>query len=336
MLVKGTELPTEYVPYKKELKLEYLPTKNIVKTITESCNAWELDDGIYIMDNPNLVSLLTLCWGNIDYTEAHYGIFFVYTSTINNDNKIIFAQYTDATDSKDHVMWLCVDTDGNLQHHFDLTGQNGAGGDITVDSAMSDTSENPVQNKVVYAFVNDIASQAVRLMEAKDTALVKEIEQFLTENAVIKEDGKGLSTNDFTDADKIKLDNSVSKEYVDNNFVAEEQGKGLSTNDFTDEYKTKLNDSASKKYVDEQISKIEIPEITVDNELSDTSENPVQNKVVMEGFRDVLDEVQNRIEEVAPTLEEFSEYLNTTINNVETNLKSYVDEVIGGIENGSY
>jgi hypothetical protein len=336
MLVKGTELPSEYIPYKNELKLDVLPTKNIVKTITESCNAWELEDGIYMIDPESAVVTFGHDVSAGEFFEGWCGIFSVYASQENEDGKVIFAQYTDTIETKEKVVWLCVDAEGIIIQHFDLTNQNGTNGDITVDSAMSDTSTNPVQNKVVYAFVNDIASQAVRLMEAKDTAIVKEIEQFLTENAVIKEDGKGLSTNDFTDEDKIKLDNSVSKEYVDNNFVAEEQGKGLSTNDFTDEYKTKLDDSASKKYVDEQISKIEIPEITVDDELSDTSENPVQNKVVMEGFRDVFDEVQNRIEEIAPTLEEFSEYLDTTITDVESNLKSYVDEVIGGIENGSY
>ena len=32
---------------------------------------------------------------------------------------------------------------------------------------------------------------------------------------VFKEEGKGLSTNDFTDEYKTKVDNSVSQEYVD-------------------------------------------------------------------------------------------------------------------------
>ena len=49
---------------------------------------------------------------------------------------------------------------------------------ITVDSAMSSTSENPVQNKVVY------------------TALAGKVDT---------ETGKGLSSNDYTDAEKTKL-----------------------------------------------------------------------------------------------------------------------------------
>lgn len=49
---------------------------------------------------------------------------------------------------------------------------------ITVDSAMSSTSENPVQNKVIY------------------TELAGKVDT---------ETGKGLSTNDYTDAEKTKL-----------------------------------------------------------------------------------------------------------------------------------
>lgn len=49
---------------------------------------------------------------------------------------------------------------------------------VTVDSAMSTTSENPVQNKVITAALN---------------------------GKVDTESGKGLSTNDYTDAEKTKL-----------------------------------------------------------------------------------------------------------------------------------
>lgn len=55
-----------------------------------------------------------------------------------------------------------------------------------------------------------------------------------------------------------------------NNKVDQVTGKGLSTNDFTNELKEKL----------ERIE--ENPTITVDNELSTTSTNPVQNKVITE------------------------------------------------------
>lgn len=88
------------------------------------------------------------------------------------------------------------------------------GGTIIIDDKMSNTSTNPVQNKVAKAYVDAIANQAVQLMDSKDQALAREIEQFLATNVVLKEEGKGLSTNDFTDEYKTKLDNL--EEYVDN------------------------------------------------------------------------------------------------------------------------
>lgn len=51
------------------------------------------------------------------------------------------------------------------------------------------------------------------------------------DNKVDKVTGKGLSTNDFTDAYKTAVDNKVDKVV----------GKGLSTNDYTTEEKTKLS-----------------------------------------------------------------------------------------------
>lgn len=108
---------------------------------------------------------------------------------------------------------------------------------VTVDSQLSNTSENPVQNKVVYSALGD---------------------------KVDKISGKGLSKNDFTDALKTKLDgiatgatavtvdsslSSTSENPVQNkvintalgNKVDKITGKGLSQNDFTDAYKADLD-----------------------------------------------------------------------------------------------
>jgi hypothetical protein len=50
-----------------------------------------------------------------------------------------------------------------------------------------------------------------------------------------------------------------------------EEGKGLSSNDFTDELKNKLDN-------------IEAGSTNIDNELSSTSENAVQNKIITQKF----------------------------------------------------
>lgn len=63
-------------------------------------------------------------------------------------------------------------------------------------------------------------------------------------NKVDKEEGKGLSAEDFTTVLKEKLENLPEFTEADvtnwNNKVDKEDGKGLSANDFTDELKSKL------------------------------------------------------------------------------------------------
>ncbi len=144
----------------------------------------------------------------------------------------------------------------------------------TVDSALSSSSTNPVQNKVV------------------NTALG---------NKVDKVDGKGLSTNDYTTDEKTKLANieaAANRTVVDSAIsststnpvtskaistalaskVDAVSGKSLSTNDYTTAEKTKLAGIA------EGANKT-----TVDTALSTTSTNPVTNKAVTEALAEKAD-----------------------------------------------
>ena len=96
---------------------------------------------------------------------------------------------------------------------------------IQVDTAMSGSSTNPVQNKVIKSYVDDLISnlQGVLNTITQDGATAgvidtfNEVKAFLAGisnsdtlaakllNKVDKENGKGLSTNDYTDAEKTKL-----------------------------------------------------------------------------------------------------------------------------------
>lgn len=130
--------------------------------------------------------------------------------------------------------------------------------------------------------VGGISMSAVESMLAKKAEL-SDFEAEVNERVLLalKVEGK---------ADKTALDNKASKEDLSNVVtnvsdslaVFSEQslglldlkvdkvdGKGLSTNDFTNEYKTKI-DSLDKQEVS----------INVDDTLSPTSVNPVQNKVI--------------------------------------------------------
>lgn len=113
-----------------------------------------------------------------------------------------------------------------------------------VDSALSPTSENPVQNKVI--------------KEALD-------------NKVDKVSGKGLSKNDFTDALKTKLDG-----------IEEEAEKNVQS-DWNQSDNTKDDFIKNKP--------------TIDNALSGTSTNAVQNKVVKEAIDLKLNKADYYIED---------------------------------------
>lgn len=183
-----------------------------------------------------------------------------------------------------------------------LAGVESGANKTTVDSSLSSTSTNPVQNKIINTKFDSI--------------------QASIDSKVDKVTGKGLSTNDLTatlksnynaaythsqqahapaDAEKnvivgvqkngtdLTVNSSTRKVNItvptktseltnDSDFATTTQldtkvdkvtGKGLSTNDYTTEEKTKLSnieDGANKTIVD--------------TALSSTSTNPVQNKVI--------------------------------------------------------
>lgn len=121
--------------------------------------------------------------------------------------------------------------------------------------------------------------------------------------------GKALSANiTLTGADidyangEVTIDTAIST--LDNSKVDKETGKGLSTNDYTTTEKNKLAGIASGAEVNVQPdwsqtdttaddyikNKPTIPAaVTVDSALSDTSTNPVQNKVIKGALADKVD-----------------------------------------------
>lgn len=117
----------------------------------------------------------------------------------------------------------------------------------------------------------------------------------LAQNAQPKQTGKGLSTNDYTTAEKTKL--AALENYDDSQIVADISalqtsvsgkvdaisGMGLSQNSFTDAEKTKLagiETGANKT--------------TVDSALSSSSTNPVQNQAVYTALNSKVDVVTGK------------------------------------------
>lgn len=144
----------------------------------------------------------------------------------------------------------------------------GVGASVTVDSELSESSENPVQNMVVTSALNALGEALDTINENLGKKADAEVVGSLTEGInslderkVDKIAGKGLSTEDFTTAEKSKLaalrnfDSSgilADIESLQNNKVDKEEGKGLSTNDFTTLLKEKLE--SLNNYDDTDIS----------------------------------------------------------------------------------
>ena len=179
----------------------------------------------------------------------------------------------------------------------DITIEGGSGSSITVDSALSGSSANPVQNMAVKAAIDakqdkgdyalksdipdtsalasksEIPAKTSQLVNDSGFATLSDIDEAVS-GKVDRVAGKGLSTNDYTDADKTKLGkaltehqslgNYYTKEEVDNKVaqggtfdptayynkhdvdtlvdgkVDKVEGKSLSTNDYTDADKAKV------------------------------------------------------------------------------------------------
>lgn len=147
----------------------------------------------------------------------------------------------------DHGKWVPVAVVGS------------GSGDIIIDTKMSDSSSNAIANKTVKKYIDGVASKT-------DASILS-----LNEGKVDKEQGKGLSTNDYTDLDKAKLGKmptKVSDLENDSKYVTDQELVNLATKD-------------ELKRLDDKIDNLQPgPDITIDTELNAESTNPVQNKAI--------------------------------------------------------
>ena len=150
---------------------------------------------------------------------------------------------------------------------------------LTFDSAPTDGSNNPVTSNGVY---DAIAAETTRATTAEGT------------NATAAANALSVAQAAGTVAASAQADATSALTGL-NDKVDKVNGKGLSTEDYTTVEKTKLSgietgaevnvqpdwnqtDAAADDYIKNK------PDLTVDDELSPTSENPVQNKVVYEAI----------------------------------------------------
>ena len=167
---------------------------------------------------------------------------------------------------KSNVLWVHHDENNNpiveIWDHgkwVPVTVVGSGSGDIIIDTKMSDSSSNAIANKTVKKYIDGVASKT-------DASILS-----LNERKVDKEQGKSLSTNDYTDIDKAKLDKmptKVSDLENDSKYVTDQELVNLATKD-------------ELKRLDDKIDNLQPgSDITIDTELNAESTNPVQNKAI--------------------------------------------------------
>lgn len=176
---------------------------------------------------------------------------------------------------KSNVLWVHHDENNNpiieIWDHgkwVPVTVIGSGSGDIIIDTKMSDSSSNAIANKTVKKYIDGIASKT-------DASILS-----LNEVKVDKEQGKGLSTNDYTDLDKERLNKmptKVSDLENDSKYATDQDLVNLATKD-------------ELKILDDKINNLQPgTDITIDAELNTESTNPVQNKAIAAAMIELQD-----------------------------------------------
>lgn len=171
-----------------------------------------------------------------------------------------------------------------------IKGKDGADGGVTVDAALSDSSTNPVQNKVIKAALDNRAV----LDDANTFTSPNRFDDIYMQNGI-------NSLKWYDGSPNFVVGYINSKSYTGEANTAKKATQDGAGNVITDTYAKKTDISGVVKSVNgvqpDTSGNVTIAvsggsNITIDNTLSDTSTNPVQNKVIKTALdnRAVLDE----------------------------------------------
>ena len=232
----------------------------------------------------------------------------------------------------------------NLQQQIDA---GGTGGSITVDSALSTTSENPVQNKVVTAELNkkietlDDESQAPDVVNfdldselsltsvkgVQNKAIAEEFQKYVNGTKVVAKATEADTATTASNAEKVNghtvgadvPSNAVFTDTVYDDSTVKTSIQNIVNGTTQVGSATKATQDAQGNVINETYAKkTEIPQGTVvDDALSSTSVNPVQNKVVKAEFGKVNSNLSElKVSEVAggKNLWSLKSSYTTTIN----------------------
>lgn len=237
------------------------------------------------------------------------------TAMIDSFVKMIFAETQNADIYVRSAEWVKLLKEGDV---------TGGGADITIDSELSDTSENPVQNKAIKAYVDEkvanVGGTAIRELYIGDS-LTDEQKAWNLETLELAKQGKAI----------------VRTTLHGNTFILELFNED---NDYQFGY-TQFSPSGgvaiSVGVTEDGLSGIKIEESYFDSELSTTSINAVQNKVITAALGNKVDKVNGKqlstedfTSALKTKLEGLSNYDDTSIQNAVNSLTTQINTLVSG------
>ena len=208
-------------------------------------------------------------------------------------------KYTDLLNRPTYVVQsvnnIKPDSNGNVS----ISVEGGGGSDITVDAELSDTSTNPVQNKVVKAALDN-------------RAVLDDVNTFTSPNKfddIYMEDGIN-SLKWYNGSPNFVVASITSKRYTGEAATAKKATQDGDGNVITSTYATKTELNSCVKSVNnvtpDENGNVTISvsgggiggNITVDSVLSPTSTNAIQNKVVQQEFTSVRAAIPTKVSQL--------------------------------------
>ena len=177
--------------------------------------------------------------------------------------------------------------------------------------------------KLAHIQITTSTASITKVCIGDETPLLKNLTEY-----VVKEDGKSLSTNDFTDEYKSQIDTNTSD--IDN-LKSRADAVDVNVSDLSDKVKQNTADTEELKNktdaTDEVVGHLSkslqnaVFKSNVDTELNASSENPVQNKAVtvrVEGLNSQVTQLQG---EVKTNTDDIST-LKTKVTKAETDIST--------------
>ena len=285
------------------------------------------------------------------------------TSELTNDSN--FATTTALNSKVDKVTGKGLSTNDYTTAEKDKLASIESGANKTVvDTALSSTSTNPLQNKAIYTKFNSMQSDIDNKVPSSRTVNGKALTADITlsasdvgalPNTTVIPSINGLATETYVnnkvagivDSAPAALDtlNELAAALGDDsnfattvvtqigNKVDKVDGKGLSTNDYTTAEKDKLAsiENGANKTI-------------VDTDLNSTSTNPVENKAIYAQFnsisaevKQVKDDFNNNIEVVNEDIQTLTQKVNATMTaeDVKLQIQSELNNGVTKVETTS-